>query len=199
MEDSVNIDDFSSGLDARLAKSGTVLDPWANLNLIKFQGDQPPPFPTRVRRKRTFLRPDPVGYSVARAGAGDSECFVALCFAHGSTLFDTARGACLICEAGILQSGLAPAYAAEIIGADHYDDICETHGATLFHTGSEKCAKCSRGQIGRPQTSGARAAARRAGEATYLARCETHGETPHSVQRGLCLTCYNTAGQLRKR
>lgn len=189
---------FGSKLDDQVARDGAIIDPWANVNLLKRQGDIPAL--KRVRRKRSFVRPDPAGYAASRAAAQarGEDTFTALCFAHGPALFDTARGPCLACEANVAGSDLPPERVAEIVGASHYDRVCETHGPSLFHTGSERCAECTALVIGRPGNP-VRLAARRSGETTYPAVCSVHGEAPHHTIRGKCMRCFNSLGYPRKR
>jgi len=187
-------DSFSS---EKIAGShGEAINPWADVSLLLRR--EPLPVPVGERRVSVFKRPDMAGYLSARR-ATTEETFTALCYAHGTTLFDSARGGCLACEQSVAACGLPPAKVAELIGADHYDDACEKHGPSLFHMRSGKCRKCSHEASGRPLEHGnARAAARRAGEATYSETCSIHGETTFSVLRGKCLRCFNTTGQPRK-
>jgi hypothetical protein len=195
----MNLDNFPSHLDAALKVSGVAISPWENPQLLR-RVELPPSEPiVRTRRKPSFLRPDLSGYKRARQNA-TADTFLAQCYAHGATLFDTARGGCLTCEASITRSGIPPVRIAEAIGADHYDGTCETHGAVLFHTGSEQCVLCSKTATGRPRQYGnPRADARRAGQKTYAAECQAcEAATDHSVLHGKCLRCFNTQGVRRK-
>lgn len=45
---------------------------------------------------------------------------------------------------------------------------------------------------------GPRVLARRSEASTYLATCPAHGAVPHSTIRGLCLTCFNSLGGVRR-
>jgi hypothetical protein len=187
----------ASFLDEKVALSkGAAINPWADTSLLFRR--EPLPVPTGERRISVFKRPDMAGYLSARRGA-DGETFTALCYAHGQSLFDAARGGCLACEQSVASCGLPAAKVAELIGADHYDDTCEKHGLSLFHMRSGKCRKCAHEASGRPLEHGnARAAARRANRTEYAEVCAMHGETAHSVLRGKCLRCYNSAGYPRK-
>ncbi len=72
---------------------------------------------------------------------------------------------------------------------------CEHHGPTMFHTASGKCSICYKES--KRKVTPARAAAKVAGEATYMDHCAIHLTVAHSTARGLCLSCYNTLGKPR--
>jgi hypothetical protein len=179
-----------------IAANGAPVDPWADVSLLMLP--QGPPQPRIKKRVKSYLRPDQAGYDAARAAADGPE-FVTACWRHGETLFDTARGGCLVCEADLAGHGFAPWVVAEILGADHYDGQCPEHGAALINLRTDQCVQCVKPR-GRPkQGDNPRAAARRDGATSYLDTCAEHGETPHSVARGKCLQCFSAMGTPRVR
>lgn len=134
------------------------------------------------------------------AALGKLPEFIAICYRHGSTLFDTATGACLPCLGD--RSGLPVHLAYKDSYGILYPAECKVHGSTLFHVGCFKCADCFTAR-GEPRARAAsvqhagRVAAKAAGERQYMAQCATHGETRHSTARGLCLGCFNSLGKPR--
>jgi hypothetical protein len=128
--------------------------------------------------------------------------FIWDCGFHGQTSHDTKTGVCELCF--IANAHLEPKARALITGAIIYTDVCHIHGPGDFHGKGKRCARCysstgrKRGGPGAPLSDGARAVARRAGEKTYLAACEIHGETAHSVTMAKCLTCFSTSGARRQ-
>lgn len=125
-----------------------------------------------------------------------------LCVTHGLTQHLTQPGrefaACVQCVAEKPDITRAEARA---VGYATFPSVCEQHGSTAHSVAHGKCLKCYTsagiervGAVGRPAADGARATARRAGDATYLDACTEHGPTDHAVTHGKCLTCFNTAG-----
>lgn len=138
-----------------------------------------------------------------RAAGGTS--YVDHCEVHGAAVARFGESGCALC----VRPEIAPRIMAQRAGAVRYDDTCETCGPALFSVRSGRCLTCNTregvprdrtGKVGRPREAGnVRAEARRAGEKQYLANCEQHGQTPHSVAHGKCLTCFNAMGQRRPR
>lgn len=127
--------------------------------------------------------------------------FTARCAAHGLTLFAADSGACLSC---IAEPSDLPARIVYLRGyAVAYPATCPTHGETLFSMDRNRCLECytTSGQQRRTGGRGAgpRAAARRAGDVSYRAHCETHGDAPFHVNSGKCLRCYTATGVRRAR
>lgn len=125
--------------------------------------------------------------------------FEDLCHTHGFVKYDTKTNRCLSCSPRrVVNRARAEARKA---GEATYVGECPTHGETAFHVQSGTCATCTTA-VGSPRTgparprNGARAEARMIG-ATYLDRCATHGETPHHVNTGRCLTCFTATGAPR--
>lgn len=130
---------------------------------------------------------------VARKLAPFSE-FTGYCPAHGSTLFDTATGACLSCLAKFSAVDLPVRLQYEQSGARFYPGECETHGPGLFSIPSARCPSCRKKTLADPF----RKEARRAGRETYEAYCERHGAfEPHWTATGYCATCYTVSGRDR--
>lgn len=142
--------------------------------------------------------------------------YLDVCPIHGETDHSTTYGKCLTCftSAGLLRAADpsrrgplpsdSPRAVARRAGEASFLDECPHHGRVAHAVRNGVCLTCRTvdgharlTSRGRPLTEGARAAARRAGQTTYVGKCETHGETAHSVLRGKCLTCFNALGLRR--
>lgn len=135
--------------------------------------------------------------------------YTAQCATHGPTAHSVDKGRCLTCYtttgAPRQEARDSLRAVARRAGSATYMATCGTCGREAHSVQTGKCLTCyttlgaPRKAPGRPASDNPRAAARRAGEATYDAQCLVHGTTPHSVTHGKCLTCYTTLGAPRKR
>lgn len=140
-------------------------------------------------------------FAMKRIGArlSKQKTFQAVCLPCDSVqTFNTGNGNCLNCTE-------QPRIAARLLKKKSYFFYCpvKEHGQTEHSVLHGKCLKCysSNGQQRlRSPTKGmsGRAISRRLGLSTYLAVCEKHGQTEHSVLHGKCLTCFTTLGAIRK-
>jgi hypothetical protein len=131
-----------------------------------------------------------------RYQAAGGTCWSDLCPEHGVFVarFNENCPSCQSPHAGARRQ--ARAHSATTFISD-----CVVHGTVDHNVKTSLCLSCytangdrrserGPGRPGDPR----RMAAREAGEATYLAECEEHGEVAHHTVRGKCLTCYNTQG-----
>ncbi len=155
-----------------------------------------------VGQPMSVLRDQELSRSDGRKAAlGKSTEYLAICYQHGETLFDTPTGACLSCLAKHEKQLPLVAYRAAY--AVLYPHTCERHGPTLHHVGNFKCAECFTA-TGQPRTRStantdpARMGAKERREGTYRGQCATHGATEHNTARGQCLECFTTLGKPRQ-